>query len=162
MTLDEFIIVGLYLYPKNPTSGQFIREVDAFAVGIGEDIFPTETTPVQCVLQVAVDIKPDDFPNSINPKSQGVIPVAILTTDTFDATTVEPLSIEFGPNGAIEAHGKGHIEDADGDGNDDLVLHFNTQETGIQCGDTSASLTGQTFSGQEIEGTNAIITKDCK
>jgi hypothetical protein len=39
---------------------------------------------------VPIDIKPGSFPNSINPQSKGVIPVAILTTDTFDATTVDP------------------------------------------------------------------------
>lgn len=34
----------------------------------------------------------------------------------------------------------------------------NTQVTGIVCGDTSASPTGQTFSGQEIVGTDSIKT----
>jgi hypothetical protein len=47
-----------------------------------------------------IDIKPGSFPNSINPRSKGVIPVAILTTDTFDATTVDPLSVTFGPDEA--------------------------------------------------------------
>ena len=90
-----------------------------------------------------------------------MISVAILTTEDFDATTVDPLSVEFGPNGATEAHNRGHIEDVDGDGDDDMVLHFRTQETGIQCGDTSASLTGQTFDGTPIEGSDAIQTVGC-
>lgn len=111
---------------------------------------------------VPVDIKPGSDPNSINPRNKGVIPVAILTTDTFDATTVDPLSVEFGPNGATEAHGKGNIEDADGDGDSDLVLHFNTQDTGIQYGDTEATLTGKTLDGQAIEGIDSINTVGCK
>ena len=90
-----------------------------------------------------------------------MIPVAILTTDTFDATTVDPLSVQFGPNEATEAHGKGHIEDANGDGEPDLVLHFKTQATGIQCGDTSASLTGKTVDSEPIEGSDAIKTVGC-
>jgi hypothetical protein len=113
-------------------------------------------------LSIKLDIKPGELPNSINPKSNGVIPVAILTTDTFDATTINPLSVRLGPNGATEAHGKGHVEDVDRDRDLDLVLHFNTQEAGIICGDTSASLTGQTFSGQRINGSDSIRTVGCK
>jgi hypothetical protein len=112
--------------------------------------------------EVAIDIKPGSADNPINPRSAGVVPVAILTTDTFDATTVDPSSVEFGPDGAIEAHRRGHIEDVDGDGDDDLVLHFNTRDAGIQCGDTSVTLTGQTFSEQEVEGTDAITTVGCR
>jgi hypothetical protein len=113
-------------------------------------------------IEVLIDIKPGSFPNSINLKSKGVIPVAILTTAAFDATTVAPLSVKFGPAGATEAHGKGHVEDVNGDGKPDLVLHFRTQETGIQCGDTSASLTGETFEGDPIQGTDTIKTVGCR
>jgi len=88
--------------------------------------------------------------------------VAILTTETFDATTVDPLSVRFGPKEAREAHGKGHIEDVNGDGDVDLVLHFHIQETGIRCGDTLASLTGETFAGQAIEGFDSIKTVGCR
>ena len=91
-----------------------------------------------------------------------MIPVAILTTTTFDATTVDPLSVKFGPNGAMEAHGRGHLEDADGDGDLDLVLHFPTQDTGIVCGAISASITGETFGGQAISGSDSIQTVGCK
>ena len=98
----------------------------------------------------------------MNPESTGVIPVAVLTTDMFDATTVDPMTVQFGPIAAMEAHGQGHIEDADGDGNLDLVVHFNTQFTGILCGDTSASLTGETFGGEAIVGSDSIRTVGCK
>jgi len=124
--------------------------------------FPDLTRSAFQINGIAIDIKPGSLPNSINPRSNGVIPVAILTTPTFDATTVDPLTVRFGPNGAVEAHGRGHIEDADRDGDLDLVLHFRTQDTGIVCGDTSASLTGETFSGQAIEGSDSIRTVGCK
>lgn len=106
--------------------------------------------------------------NPINLKSRGVVPVAILTTSVndgdsvdFDATTVDPLSVAFGPNGATEAHAEGHIEDADGDGDDDLVLHFRTQETGIRCGDTQAVLTGETSDGHSIEAVDLVNVIGC-
>jgi len=116
------------------------------------------------VVPVGIDIKPGSFPNSINPRTQGVIPVAILTTGTFDATTVQPSSVTFGRTGteATEAHSTGHLEDVDNDGDIDLVLHFRTQETGIMCGDTSASLTGKTTAGQDIEGSDSIRTVGCR
>jgi hypothetical protein len=111
---------------------------------------------------VALDIKPGTFPNTINPKSNGVIPVAILTTSSFDATLVDPRSVRFGPKGATEAHQQGHVEDVNHDGEPDLVLHFKTQATGIKCGDTSASLTGETLDGIPIQGSDAIKTVGCK
>ena len=75
---------------------------------------------------------------------------------------MDPLSVEFGPEGATEAHGKGYIEDVNGDGKPDLVLHFRTQETGIACGDTEAVLTGETFAGDPLQGADAIKTVGCK
>jgi hypothetical protein len=91
-----------------------------------------------------------------------VIPLAILTTENFDATAVNPMSVRFGPNGAVEAHGRGHFEDADGDGDLDLILHFRIQDTDIQCGATLASLKGVTFSGQAISGSDSINTVGCR
>ena len=113
---------------------------------------------------VQISIHPGSFPNasSINPKSKGVIPVAILSSNTFDATTVDPASVKFGPDGAGETHGRGHNEDVNRDGRTDLVVHFRTQDTGIVCGITSVSLTGTTFSGQAIKGSASIRTVGCK
>jgi hypothetical protein len=112
---------------------------------------------------VAIDIKPgSESRNSINPKSKGVIPVAILGTTTFDATTIDPQSIEFGLNGATEAHGRIHVSDVNGDGLPDVVLHFETQRTGIRCGDTLAFLRGQTVAGQAVAGSDSIATVGCK
>jgi hypothetical protein len=116
----------------------------------------------QLVVECSIDIKPGGNPNDINLKSKGVVPVAILTDETFDAATVDPLSIAFGPDGASEAHGRGHIEDVDGDSDLDLVLHFKIQDTGIACGDTSAFLRGKTSDGKEIKGSDSINTVGCK
>lgn len=111
---------------------------------------------------VEIDIKPESDANYINPKSNGVITVAILTTDTFDATQVETMSVEFGEEGATETHRKGHIYDVDEDGDNDMVLHFKTQESGITCGDMAAILTGETSEGIPIIGTDSISTIGCK
>jgi Right handed beta helix region len=127
-------------------------------VDMGSDERAVAGEPITVVL----DIKPGSLPNSVNPRSNGVVPVAIVTTDTFDAATVDPLSVLFGPHGAREAHGRGHLEDVNGDNRRDLVLHFRIRETGIQCQDTSASFTGTTVAGAAIEGADSILTVACK
>jgi len=113
-------------------------------------------------VEVPLDIKPGGFPNPINPRSKGVIPVAILTTETFNATTVNPITVRFGATGTEAAPVHSALEDVDGDGNIDMILHFKTQATGIQCGKTFASLTGQTFDGREVKGSDSIVTVGCR
>ena len=110
---------------------------------------------------VAIDIKPGSFPNSINPRSKGMIPVAILTTATFDATTVDPMSVRFGPAAALEGHGRGHLEDVNADGLLDMSLHFRVQDAGLVCGLISAALTGTTFDGEPFRGEDSVRTVAC-
>ena len=113
-------------------------------------------------LEVYIDIKPGSDLNSINPRSRGVIPVAILTTKDFDATAVNPSTVLFGKTGTEASPFHFAFEDVDGDGNIDMILHFRTQETGLVCGDTEAILTGESLNGQAIEGSDSIKTVGCK
>jgi hypothetical protein len=149
--------------PPDTDQRGFLRPADGDNTpGALCDVGAFEFNAAPAALEVSVDIKPGESPNTINPKNNGVIAVAILSTSDFDATTVDPLSVEFGPEGAFEAHGKGHLEDINKGGKKDLVLHFRTQDTGIACGDTSISLTGGTFNGDLIQGADSIKTAGCK
>lgn len=121
-----------------------------------------ELWKVQVEIPVSIDIKPGSFPNSINPGSKGRIPVAILTTATFGAATVNPNTVLFGKTGTEAAPVQVAMEDVDGDGDIDMILHFNTQETGIVCGDTSAYLIGKTYTGQTFKGSDSVNTVGCK
>jgi uncharacterized protein DUF4350 len=119
-------------------------------------------------IEVTIDIKPDGVPNSVNPKSKGVVPVAILTTsvesgdaldfDPWDA--IDPTTIVFGPASA-PPDSEGTAEDVDADGDLDLLLHFETQEIGVQCGDTELGLTALTYDGQTVIGADSITTPGC-
>lgn len=92
-------------------------------------------------IEVEIDIKPGSYPNSINPDSEGVIPVAILTTAIFDAADVDASTVRFGPAEAWAEQWA--LEDVDNDGDEDMILHFRTQDTGIKAGDTEAELVGK-------------------
>ena len=121
-----------------------------------DDASLTVTVPI------AIDIKPGSDPvNPVNPESKGVIPVAVLGSMDFDATQVDFSTVEFGPGKASPVH-DGHVENVNGDGFDDMVFHFNTQDTGITCGDTEATLLGETFGGDVFTGTDSVKTAGCK
>lgn len=108
---------------------------------------------------VAIDIKPGSFPNSINLGSDGTVPVAILSTQYFDATQVDPSTIAFaGATVATNPKGKlmASFEDVNGDSLFDLVVHFNAEALALVPGDTEATLTGTTFDGVSIAGTDSV------
>jgi hypothetical protein len=103
-------------------------------------------------IPVSIDIKPGSDPNSINLKSKGVVPVAVLTTEDFDASTVLPDTVLF----ADAAPLRWTTEDVDGDGDDDLLFKFRTQELNLDQNSTAATLTGETSDAWRIEGTDAV------
>jgi len=112
---------------------------------------------------IQIDIKPGSDPNSINcngANQNEVIAVAILTTPDFDATTVNHITVAF--EGASETHidkdgvARRHVEDVDGDGDLDLVLHFRLGETNLDCDSTLALLTGELFGGVPVEGFDLV------
>ena len=114
--------------------------------------------------EIEIDIKPGSDRNSVNPKNKGVIPVAILGSDSFDVTTVDVTTLMFGPD-ATPAHDltdpdvyADHLQDVNSDGFMDLVSHYRTQDTGIAKGDTEACLTGETTGGGAIWGCDDIKT----
>ncbi|MHC4234413.1 MAG: hypothetical protein ACYSUQ_04795, partial [Planctomycetota bacterium] len=117
---------------------------------------PDECEPIVVLL----DIKPGSYPNVINLGSHGVIPVAILTTEDFEATTVDPDTVELaGATVAIRGNGNRLLaaeEDVDGDGDIDLVLHVETENLELATGVTEATVTGQTYDGEEIIGSDTI------
>lgn len=101
---------------------------------------------------MAIDIKPGDDQNNINLKSNGVVPVAVLTTDDFDAGTVNPATAQFA--GAAPERWK--LEDVDDDGDDDIIFHFRTQELDLNQDSTEATLTAQLMSQTTIRSTEQI------
>jgi hypothetical protein len=111
---------------------------------------------------VQIDVKPGGDVSAINLASNGVIAVAILTTDDFDAAMVDASTVVFAGAAAVQSA----LEDVDGDGDLDMVLHFRVQETNLAefyaellAGDSDADrqsvsliLEGQTVNDEVFAG----------
>lgn len=119
------------------------------------------THSILVIQPVNIDVKPDSSHNKVNVKSQGVIPVAILTTAGFDAAQVIGSSVQL--EGVSASHFA--LEDVDRDGDLDLILHFRTQDLldalglSLNSGDSinvATKLTGETIDQVMIEGIDTI------
>ena len=117
-------------------------------------------------LLVDIDIKPGSDTNPINcSDGSRVITVAVLTTESFDALSVDHATVTF--EGADEAHidknsgePRLHEEDVDGDGDIDLVFHFRLSDTSLTCAAAEGILTGETFGGAAVQGADALRMVD--
>jgi hypothetical protein len=81
--------------------------------------------------EITIDIKPGSYPNTINLGSNGVVPVAILSTPDFLATELDPDTVSLAGSG-VAVRGKGNKslatqEDVNGDGLMDLVVKVETE-----------------------------------
>jgi probable HAF family extracellular repeat protein len=111
---------------------------------------------------VTIEIKPGSAqPVPIQPDSHGVIPVAILGSADFAVSSVNLASVRFGPGGA-ENVGVPEYRDINDDGFPDLVLQFRTEAAGFQCGETTSTLSLETFAGQKFAGKESFVTVGCK
>ena len=98
------------------------------------------------ILEATIDIKPGWDPNTVNPRNRGRIPVAILSTKDFDASSqVDQNSLTFGSTGNEESlvSCNRRPRDVDGDGLKDVMCYFRIRSTGFQCVDTEGILKGK-------------------
>lgn len=75
----------------------------------------------------AVDVLPGSAENPVNLKSWGNLPLALLSTPDFDATTVSPDTLRAGAGAATPVGTLTKREDVNSDGLADLVMHFSRQ-----------------------------------
>jgi len=48
------------------------------------------------------------------------------------------------------------MQDVDRDGHKDLILHFDAQQLNLSANAVTATLTGETWDGQTVEGTDNV------
>lgn len=117
-------------------------------------------TPVAAEIPVTIDIKPESDTNTINLSSSGVVPVAILSSSTFDATEVDPDSVSLA-GARVKMVGKSnrflcHEQDVDSDGLADLLCQVETAQFMIEVGDSIAVLEAANYGGDQIRGEDKI------
>jgi len=90
----------------------------------------------------------------INPRSHEKIPVAILSTETFDPMGVDKTSLTFGQTGeeASLARCNERGIDLNRDGRPDMVCHFRNRDAGFDQYTLEAKLAGKMLDGTRIEG----------
>jgi len=159
---------------SDPPSTYFVGSVDvpgqAMGVALTEPYVyvatdePATLSVAQVACEPPIEISIDVKPGSVNCKKRnGVVPVAVLTTDEFEAAWIDHTTVTFGPGEAREAHQTRHgiarhEQDVDGNPGLDLMFHFRFDETGIECGDDSVSLEGYTYDGRKVIGRAVLHT----
>lgn len=142
--------------PNPPSTGNTFPGGAAFA---GND---------WCARRTGIDLRPKNTKNQVNTNAKQLVPLAILGDAGFDpCAEVDIASIVV--HGAAPSLTNFDCEDANGDGYDDLVVHFRardfTKPTPAECDDPDAivTLTGSLMSGEPIEGSDDVtwLGPDC-
>lgn len=94
----------------------------------------------------------------MNLKAGGVLTVALLSSESLDATRVHAATIAAGPGRAREAHGRVHAEDVNGDGLVDAVLHFRIRDLGLSP-ETRVLEVWASAAGADLRGAAPVSVK---
>ena len=166
--LEEFGIycIGVGYFPDINDKGQIVftqmlAEGPYYDELEGEWYGKAITRPylAEPVLYLNIDIMPFSYQNIIILRKLGLISVAILSTEDFDAfNEVDKTSLTFGKTGNEEslAFFLWWPIDANGDGYGDLFCYFWTEKTGFQVSDTEGILMGKTKDGLPIWGSDSV------
>jgi hypothetical protein len=126
---------------------------------------------VDCIVPIAINVRPANDFNRINVDSSGKVPVAALTTEAgeyglpvaFDASLIVPASVLFGDptlvfalaggassSGPIHVNDSFELDDKTKDGDDDMRLHFVSSQTDLSVGDSEACMRGLYLDGGSL------------
>ncbi|MDH5648173.1 MAG: PPC domain-containing protein [Gammaproteobacteria bacterium] len=144
--------VGVSNYPRYFQNGGVVTNATRGASGDYTLVITGVSPDVQ---MIDIEVKPGNHEWApINPKSRGKIPVAILSTGSFDARNVDLTTLTFGSTGdeASLSHCGKSNQDFNNDGRLDVMCHFNNQDASFNYSDIEGILRGATTDGTRIEG----------
>lgn len=153
--LDQ-MVVSRYLL-NNAAPAYDVVHVNAEFTDQVSDHDPSVTRLLP-VLLPTLDIKPGSADNPINLKSNGKVPVAILSSTTFDATLVNPATVTLA-GAPVARRGQRlmvSFEDVNADGQLDMLLHFETRQLNLTAADTQATLLGKLLNGTKLRATDSV------
>lgn len=106
------------------------------------------------VLPVAIDILPSDPSNAMGAPEIRDVPVAILSSEEFDARTVDPTTVTLERARVTRGRrgGLAHYEDVNGDGRPDLIVSIATRLMRLTERSGRLTLQASTNDGRIIEG----------
>lgn len=113
--------------------------------------------------EIEIDVKPRKE-NRIKFKPHGKLRVAVLSTDDFDALSLDPATIRFGDVEVVDILGQPHVrgraKDVNKDDRRDLLLEFDMKQLinsgAITIDTTLLSLQAQTVSGDSVFGIDSV------
>ena len=106
-----------------------------------------------------IDVIPGSSRNEIEPDSNQVFRVALKSSPGFDATEPKHAKMRFGPGEQVPMGSR--LEDVDGDGDTDQVLRFMANQSGIECDDSVARLTGVLADGTRFRAGDRVTPVGC-
>jgi len=124
--------------------------------------FPIFAVTVAQLTTVNVDVKPMSSPNPFNVNAKGVLPVAILGTETFDVSQIDPALVKLEGveplRWALEDVGTASDPLAGPDGYLDLTYKFDSQEiAGIIGTVNDGDIVTLNLTGNGIIGDDEIV-----
>ncbi len=162
-TVGRSNIVGRGIYEINPlpdpVSG--LAEITQVPLDIPGEV-EGNINGIEFIFQgveVDIDINPDDPDNKVRLSSRGKLTVAILSTESFDAVTIDSKTLVLaGSSVIIKESGKAaaSLEDVNDDSLLDLVVHIGTKDLNIRRTSKVATLYGKTFDGISVRGLDSV------
>src|SRR5258708_10891747 len=110
--------------------------------------------------RVEIDVLPGEASKLIDATARSTVPVAILSSADFDATTVNPTSVKLA--GAPITKGKGTqwargvLSDVNGDGRLVLIDYLSVYSLHLVAGASDALLSAVTFDGKSVSGSQQV------
>jgi hypothetical protein len=164
---DEKIYIperGAVVHIHDANTGAYLYSLDTNAGGTYDGDITGIKIMAGSAVKVDIDIKPNNRDNPINIDNNGwgQVVIAIMSTEDFDATTIDPetVMVEDAPIAARGNSGRRKAyanRDVNKDGINDMVVHVVRKMVGAERGRDIWKLEGETYDGVKFWGKDTVL-----